>query len=133
MAPASILSVRTVICVACGDAERLIVVTPGGTVSRCYVCGDVEVRPTVHVTVRGGYHPDRVRVREGRSVVLVFDHQESGDCTAKVVFADLSVSADRPDLAEATLRLPPLAPGEYGFACGMDMIHGVLVAEAAPA
>lgn len=84
------------------------------------------------VTVRSGYHPDHVRVRVGRPLQLRFARLESGACTAKVVFPDLGISADLPDFGEATLQIPPLAPGEYGFACGMDMVHGMLVVEAAP-
>ncbi|KOT89948.1 hypothetical protein ADK86_27800 [Streptomyces sp. NRRL F-5755] len=34
------------------------------------------------VTVRGGYSPDRIRVRQGLPVELVFDRQEAGECTS---------------------------------------------------
>jgi hypothetical protein len=44
MAGTRVLSVRTIRCVDCGDTERLITVTPTALISRCYVCGDVEVR-----------------------------------------------------------------------------------------
>ena len=44
MAGSRILSVLTIRCVDCGDAERLITVTSTALISRCYVCGDVEVR-----------------------------------------------------------------------------------------
>jgi Cu+-exporting ATPase len=40
------------------------------------------------VTVRGGYTPEVLRVRQGVPVELVFDRQESGDCTSRVVFPD---------------------------------------------
>jgi P-type Cu+ transporter len=85
----------------------------------------------VKVTVRGGYSPNRIRVRAGVPVRIVFDRQESGDCTSRVVFPDLGASADLPAFGQASLELTPAEPGEYGFACGMNMIHGVLVAEAA--
>src|SRR4029450_10976667 len=41
------------------------------------------------VTVRGGYRPDVIRVRPGVPVELVFDRQESGECTSRVVFPEL--------------------------------------------
>jgi len=41
------------------------------------------------VTVRGGYSPEVVRVRQGVPLELVFDRRESGDCTSRVVFGDL--------------------------------------------
>ena len=82
----------------------------------------------VRVKVSGGYSPNRVRVRAGVPVRLTFDRQESGDCTSRVVFPDLGVSADLPAFAQTTVDLPPVAAGSYGFACGMNMIHGVLIA-----
>lgn len=82
----------------------------------------------VRVTVRGGYSPSRIRVRAGLPVRVTFSRQESGDCTSRVVFPDLGVSADLPAFAETTVTLPPVAAGEYGFACGMNMGHGVLTA-----
>ncbi len=44
MAGTRVLSVLTVRCVECGDAERLITATSNAVISRCYVCGDIEVR-----------------------------------------------------------------------------------------
>ncbi len=85
----------------------------------------------VRVTVRGGYVPNRIRVKAGVPVRIVFDRQESGDCTSRVVFPDFGVSADLPAFGQASLELTPAEPGEYGFACGMNMIHGVLIAAAA--
>ncbi|MFC4463574.1 hypothetical protein ACFPH6_02970 [Streptomyces xiangluensis] len=37
----------------------------------------------VEVTVRGGYNPSLIKVRQGTSVELVFDRQESGECTSR--------------------------------------------------
>jgi P-type Cu+ transporter len=84
------------------------------------------------VTVRGGYSPEVLRVRQGVPVELVFDRQESGDCTSRVVFPDFQVSAGLPAYRQTTVRLDPAAAGEFGFACGMNMIHGTLIVEPAP-
>jgi Cu+-exporting ATPase len=84
---------------------------------------------SVRVTVRGGYTPNRILVRVGVPLELVFDRQESGDCTSRVVFPDFGVSADLPAFAETTVHLVPEVVGEFGFVCGMNMVHGVLVVE----
>ena len=81
------------------------------------------------VTVRGGYSPDRIRAKAGVPLRIVFDRQEAGDCTSKVVFPDFGATADLPAFGQATLELTPTAAGEYGFACGMNMVHGVLVVD----
>ncbi|MEN8653714.1 heavy metal translocating P-type ATPase [Streptomyces sp. 21So2-11] len=83
----------------------------------------------VEVTVRGGYSPDVIRVRQGVPVELVFDRQESGECTSRVVFPDLRVSAGLPAYARTTVRVSPEKAGSFGFACGMNMIHGTLLVE----
>src|SRR6266545_3671990 len=83
----------------------------------------------VEVTVRGGYSPDVIRVRQGVPLEVVFDRQETGDCTSRVVFADLGVNAALPAYQRTTVRMIPARAGEFGFACGMNMIHGRLVVE----
>jgi P-type Cu+ transporter len=83
------------------------------------------------VTVRGGYRPEVLRVRQGVPLELVFDRQESGDCTSRVVFPDFQVSAALPANQPTTVRLNPAEAGEFGFACGMNMIHGTLLVEPA--
>src|SRR5512138_3204986 len=50
----------------------------------------------VTVRVAGGYSPDVIRVRQGVPLEVVFDRQETGDCTSRVVFPDLQVSAALP-------------------------------------
>lgn len=83
----------------------------------------------VRVTVRGGYSPDRIRAQVGAPLRLVFDRQESGDCTSRVVFPDFGINQELPAFATTTVTIRPQRPGEYGFACGMNMVHGVVVVE----
>src|SRR5215510_4437841 len=83
----------------------------------------------VVVTVKGGYSPDVIKVRQGVPLEMVFDRQEAGDCTSRVVFPDLAVSASLPAFERTTVRLAPPAAGSFGFACGMNMIHGTLIVD----
>ena len=83
----------------------------------------------VTVTVKGGYSPDLVRVRQGTPLRIVFDRQESGECTSRVVFPDFAVNRPLAAYARTTVDLMPVAKGEFGFACGMNMIHGKLIVE----
>src|SRR5262245_59630450 len=92
--------------------------------------GDVQ---RVEVTVRGGYRPDVIRDRQGVPLELVFDRQESGECTSRVVFPALRESAAQPAYQRTTVHLQPTEPGVVTFACGMNMVHGKLVVEPADA
>src|SRR6266700_2659565 len=83
----------------------------------------------VTVTVKGGYSPDLVRVRQGVPLRIVFDRQESGECTSRVVFPDFALNRALPAYAQTAVELRPDRPGEFGFACGMNMVHGKLIVE----
>src|SRR5262245_3813879 len=83
----------------------------------------------VGVTVRGGYSPDQVRARQGVPLRIVFDRQESGECTSRVVFPDFGVNQPLPAFAQTAIQLTPAHAGEFGFACGMNMVRGTLVVE----
>ncbi|HZE15703.1 MAG TPA: HAD-IC family P-type ATPase, partial [Mycobacterium sp.] len=78
-------------------------------------------------TVRGGYSPSVVQVRQGIPVEIAFDRQETGECSSRVVFPDLQLSAVLPAHQRTTVRLTPQQAGSFGFTCGMNMIHGTLV------
>jgi Cu+-exporting ATPase len=81
----------------------------------------------IEVTVKGGYSPNLIRAREGVPLRLVFDRQESGDCTSRVVFPDFGVSRSLAPFARTTVEFTPKRSGEFGFACGMNMVHGTLL------
>jgi len=85
----------------------------------------------ITITVKGGYSPDLIRVRQGVPVRLVFDRQESGDCTSRVVFADLALSKSLPAFGKATVEFVPERAGRIGFACGMNMVHGTVLVDPA--
>src|SRR5665811_2629205 len=85
----------------------------------------------VAVTVKGGYSPDVIRVREGVPLRLAFDRQEAADCTSRVVFPDFGASKSLPAFGTATLEFTPDRAGEFGFACGMNMVQGTLIVEPA--
>lgn len=83
-------------------------------------------RQVAQITVKGGYSPALVEVKAGMPVQLVFDRQETGECTSHVVFSDLGIDAHLPGNKVTSVDLPELEPGDYPFACGMNMVHGTL-------
>ncbi|KAB7789497.1 HAD-IC family P-type ATPase [Bifidobacterium cebidarum] len=81
------------------------------------------------ITVRGGYSPAVVNMKAGVPITLTFDRQETGECTSHVVFGDLGLDAMLPGNTSTEVKLPALPAGEYPFACGMNMVHGLLRVE----
>ena len=83
----------------------------------------------VRITVKGGYSPDVIRAREGVPLRLVFDWQEASDCTSRVVFPDFQASKSLTPFGTTVLEFTPGKSGSFGFACGMNMLHGILIIE----
>jgi Cu+-exporting ATPase len=94
--------------------------------SQAELVGEVQ---EIRVTVKGGYSPDLIRVRQGVPLRIVFDRQESGECTSRVVFPDFAVNRALPAYATTTVEFTPGESGQFGFACGMNMVHGTLEVE----
>jgi len=83
----------------------------------------------IEITVKGGYSPDIIRVQKGVPLRLIFNRQEAGDCSSRVVFPDFHASKTLAPFAKTTLEFTPDKAGEFGFACGMNMLHGTLIVE----
>lgn len=90
---------------------------------RAVVDGDVQVQT---VTVKGGYSPSVVEVVQGVRTRLLFDRQETGDCSSRVVFPDFKVNQSLPAYATTAVEFVPEQIGDFEFACGMNMIHGTV-------
>ena len=83
----------------------------------------------VNVTVKGGYEPATVRVHHGAPVRLIFDRQESDSCSEEVVLGDFGIRQSLPAFRKTAVEFTPAKPGTYGFACGMNMLHGKVVVD----
>ena len=86
----------------------------------------VETVQRVYVNVTDGYDPDTIIIDAGVASEIAFS--EAHGCLGMVVFEGLGIEADL-EHGGAIVKLPPLEPGTYSFRCGMDMVHGTLIAE----
>jgi plastocyanin domain-containing protein len=85
----------------------------------------------VTITVHGGYEPATIPATAGQSLRLVFDRQETSSCSEEVVFPDFRLRRFLPAWTKTTVEITPPHAGRFEFACGMGMLHGVVVAEEA--
>jgi plastocyanin domain-containing protein len=85
----------------------------------------------IRITVKGGYTPDTILVQAGKPVRLQFYRDETADCSERVVFDAFGVNQELPAFQTTTVEFTPREPGEYPFRCGMNMLKGLLVVEAA--
>jgi plastocyanin domain-containing protein len=75
-----------------------------------------------------GYKPERIAGLPGEKLLLVFTRTADSTCIAQVKTPDgklVDLPMNQP--VEVAVTVP--RTGEVGFACGMDMFHGVVVAE----
>lgn len=85
----------------------------------------------VKITVKGGYSPSVVVVKQGRPVRLDFYRDETSSCSEQVVFGDFGVAKDLPAFRTTPVELTPERAGEFTFTCGMQMLRGKLIVEPA--
>ena len=78
----------------------------------------------VTVTVQGGYSPELIDVAPGSPVRLLFDRQEAGDCSSRVVIPQFHVNQTLPAFQTTAVEFTPDEVGDYEFACGMNMFRG---------
>ncbi len=75
-----------------------------------------------------GYTPDRIPGKPGEKLVLVFTRTNDAECISNLKAPDgklVPLPMNKP--VEVPVTVPQT--GEVGFACGMDMFHGVVVAQ----
>ncbi|HKP75545.1 MAG TPA: cupredoxin domain-containing protein [Longimicrobiaceae bacterium] len=85
----------------------------------------------VRITVKGGYSPDVVVVKQGRPVRLDFYRDETSSCSEQVVFGDFGIARDLPAFKTTPVEFTPDRSGEFTWTCGMNMLRGKLVVEPA--
>ena len=84
----------------------------------------------VRVTVnKDGFTPKTVEVKAGHPATLAFIRIDQENCGAEVSFPSLNIKKDLPLGKVVTIGIPANHPGEINFACGMDMLKGVVIVE----
>lgn len=83
----------------------------------------------VVIKVKGGYSPDVITVEKGRPVRLNFYREETAVCSEQVLFPDFNKQATLTPFKTIPLEFTPDKEGEFGFQCGMGMLHGTIIVE----
>ena len=98
-----------------GERERVVATEGEGGVQE------------IKITVKGGYSPDLVVVKQGRPVRLAFYRDETAACSEEVIFGDFGIARALPAFTTTPIEFVPDKTGEFTFTCGMNMIRGKLV------
>jgi plastocyanin domain-containing protein len=76
-----------------------------------------------------GFVPSQVAVKAGKLVRLVVTRKTDRTCATEIVMKDFGVKQALPLDKPVTVEVTPKKAGDYRYACGMDMIAGVLKVE----
>ena len=84
-----------------------------------------------HVAIevnKDGYTPDKIVGKPGEKLVLTFTRTFDATCISQVKTPDGKL-VDLPLGKPVDVAVTAPQTGEVGFACGMDMFHGTVVAQ----
>jgi plastocyanin domain-containing protein len=76
-----------------------------------------------------GFSPDKVKVKNGEPLELVITRTTDQTCAKKIVVKEAGVSKDLPLNQPVIVSLTPHKTGELKYACGLNMLTGVLLVE----
>jgi plastocyanin domain-containing protein len=84
----------------------------------------------VEIAVTGqGFVPAAAKVKAGRPVKLVVTRKTERTCATEIVIKDYGVNQPLPLDRPVDVTFTPKKAGPVRYACGMDMIAGVLTVE----
>ncbi|MCM2334926.1 MAG: cupredoxin domain-containing protein [Anaeromyxobacteraceae bacterium] len=76
-----------------------------------------------------GFAPASIKVKQGQPVKLVVTRKTDRTCATEIVIKDAGISQKLPLNQPVTVEFTPKKSGQLRYACGMDMISGVIVVE----
>jgi plastocyanin domain-containing protein len=86
-------------------------------------------KPIAISVTRDGFVPATIKVSKGEKVTLVVTRQVERTCATEIVIKDQGINEKLPLGKPVTVAFTPKKSGSLRYACGMDMISGVLVVE----
>ena len=89
--------------------------------------GDVQVAKVV--VNEQAFEPAKVVLRAGVPALLTFIRTSDKTCATEIVFPSLKIRRTLPLNEPVLVEFTPGGTGEIAFACGMDMLKGVIVVQ----
>ena len=84
----------------------------------------------VNIELAGsGYRPSSFRLKRNILARITFVRKTDDECGREVVFPAFGIRRDLPLNTPVTIQFTPKKPGNFSFACGMDMYHGKLIVQ----
>jgi membrane fusion protein, heavy metal efflux system len=91
--------------------------------------GSARIQAVRILVTEKGFEPDKVRLRAGSPARLIFVRTTNKTCGTEVVFSSLKIRRALPLNEPVAIEFTPAKTGDVVFACGMDMLKGVVVVQ----
>jgi len=87
----------------------------------------VTVSDSVDIIVDGGYSPQTIVIKKGKTTKINFLRKDQSSCLEEVILGDFKTRRYLPLNKKVTIELKPKEEGEFIYACGMNMYHGKII------
>jgi plastocyanin domain-containing protein len=116
------LGLRPAVATAAGGTTAP---TPGATAA----AAQAKVQTAKIVINEQGFDPAKVSLRAGTPARLTFIRTTDKTCATEIVFPSLKIKRALPLNEAVEIAFTPAKTGELAFACGMNMLKGVVVVQ----
>jgi RND family efflux transporter MFP subunit len=114
------------------EAERLGLrpaQPPSTPAQNAVQAGSAGIQAAKILVTEKGFEPDRVSLRAGAPARLTFLRTTDKTCGTEVVFPSLNIKRALPLNEPVAIEFTPAKVGDIAFACGMNMLKGVIVVQ----
>jgi|SRR3989344_4686189 len=91
--------------------------------------GAVVAGETVDILVDGGYKPENIIIKKGKTTKLIFERKDLNACLEEIIIPDFKIKKYLPLNEKVEISLTPKKSGIYQTHCGMGMFHGKIIVE----
>ena len=95
-----------------------------GKNDKAVIAGD-----TLDILVDGGYKPENIKIKRGKTTKLIFTRTDSNSCLEEIIIPDFKIKEYLPLNKKVEITLSPEKTGTYQTHCGMGMFHGKIIVE----
>jgi|SRR3989344_6034143 len=88
---------------------------------------EIVVSDSVDIIVDGGYIPNTIVIKKGKTTKINFIRRDPTSCLEEVVLGDFKTRKYLPLNKKVTIELKPKEEGEFTYGCGMNMYHGKII------
>jgi len=84
---------------------------------------------TIDILVNGGYQPENIKIKKGKTTKLIFQRTDPNTCLEEINIPDFKIKKYLPLNEKVEISLTPDKEGIYQTHCGMGMFHGKIIVE----